>query len=722
MSQNPKISNTFTKSWKISLERTIMNSKKLNEQYNHLMNEKSPYLLQHVHNPVDWYPWSENAFLKAKNENKPIFLSIGYSTCHWCHVMAHESFEDHEIGRLMNDTFVSIKVDREERPDLDNIYMTVCQMMTGSGGWPLTIIMTPDKRPFFAGTYFPKESKYRRTGLKDLILNVKELWNTKPEEISNSANTIIDALQKVSETSPSDEINPDILDEAYESLSDNFDEVYGGFGTAPKFPTAHNLLFLLRYWKRSGNERALNIVEETLDSMRNGGVYDHIGFGFHRYSVDQEWLVPHFEKMLYDQAMIAVAYIETFQATGNKKYKKTAEEIFEYVLRDMKSEDGGFYSAEDADSEGVEGKFYVWSKNEIFEVLGEEDANFASKIFGVTDEGNFSEETTGEKTGTNILHLTNSLDDMAEIFSISKEKLEERIDKVRKKVFIAREKRIRPHKDDKILTDWNGLMIAALAKGAQAFEDKNYLKAALDAAEFILNNMYKDNRLLHRFRENEAAIEGNLDDYAFLIHGFLELYESSFKPKYLKTALSLNNTLMDHFWDEKNGGFYFTPDFGEEILVRKKEIYDSAIPSGNSIQMLNLLRLSKITEDEALKKTTIQLEKAFSEQISKTPYGYTQFMVALDFKFGPYYEVVIAGNKEAKDTEIILNSIRGHFIPNKTLVLRTSSDDHEMIEMIPSLEFKKMENNKATAYICSEGTCKYPTNDLNAILDILNNP
>lgn len=699
-----------------------MNSKKLNEQYNHLMNEKSPYLLQHVHNPVDWYPWNEDAFQKAKNKNKPIFLSIGYSTCHWCHVMAHESFEDPEIGRLMNDTFVSIKVDREERPDLDNIYMTVCQMMTGSGGWPLTIIMTPDKRPFFAGTYFPKESKYGRTGLKDLILNVKELWNTKPEEISNSADTIIDALQKISETSPSDEINPDILDEAYESLSDNFDEVYGGFGTAPKFPTSHNLLFLLRYWKRSGNERALNIVEETLNSMRNGGVYDHIGFGFHRYSVDQEWLVPHFEKMLYDQAMIAIAYIETFQATGNKKYKKTAEEIFEYILRDMKSGNGGFYSAEDADSEGVEGKFYVWGKDEIFEVLGDEDANLASKIFEITDEGNFSEEANGEKTGVNILHLTNSLEDMAEIFSISKEKLEERIDRIRKKLFIARGERIKPHKDDKILTDWNGLMIAALAKGAQVFENESYLKVALDAAEFILNNMCEDNRLLHRFRENEAAIEGNLDDYAFLIYGLLELYEASFKSECLKTALSLNNILLEHFWDGKDGGFYFTPDFGEEILVRKKEIYDSAIPSGNSIQMLNLLRLSKITENEELKETAIQLEKAFSKQISKTPYGYTQFMVALDFKFGPSYEVVIAGNKEAKDTEIILNSIRGHFIPNKTLVLRPPGDNPELIEIIPSLEFKEIENNKTTTYICSEGTCKSPTNDLNAILDILNKP
>ncbi len=693
---------------------------KSNEQYNHLKNEKSPYLLQHMHNPVDWYPWSEDAFQKAKKENKPIFLSIGYSTCHWCHVMAHESFEDPEIGHLMNDTFVSIKTDREERPDLDNIYMTVCQMMTGSGGWPLTIIMTPDKRPFFAGTYFPKESKYGRTGLKDLILNVKEIWNTKPEEISDSADKIIDALQKVSETSPSDEISPDILDEAYKNLSGNFDEVYGGFGTTPKFPAAHNLLFLLRYWKRSSNERSLTIVKETLDSMHNGGIYDQIGFGFHRYSVDQEWLVPHFEKMLYDQAMIAIAYIETYQATGNEKYKKAAEEIFEYVLRDMQSPEGGFYSAEDADSEGVEGKFYVWSKNEIFEVLDEEDAKFASKIFDITDEGNFSEESTGEKTGANILHLENSIEDISKIFKISVGDIERKIEEIRKKLFIAREERIRPHKDDKILADWNGLMIAALAKGAQVFGDEKYLKAALDATDFILNNMFKDNHLLHRFRENEAAIEGNLDDYAFLIHGLLEIYESSFQVKYLKTALSLNNTLLEHFWDDETGGFYFTPDYGEDMLVRKKEIYDSAIPSGNSIEMLNLLRLSKITEDEELKKTAILLEKAFSKQIVISPFAYTQFMVALDFKFGPSYEVVIAGNQKAKDTEVMLNSIRQHFMPNKTLILRPPDEDHEIIKVIPSLEFKKMVNDKATVYICSEGTCKSPTNDLNTVLKFLN--
>jgi uncharacterized protein YyaL (SSP411 family) len=696
-----------------------MNPENNNSNYtNHLVNEKSPYLIQHVHNPVDWHPWSDEAFKKAKEQNKPIFLSIGYSTCHWCHVMAHESFEDPEIGQLMNDTFISIKVDREERPDLDNIYMTVCQLMTGSGGWPLTIIMTPDKKPFFAGTYFAKESGYGRPGLKDLILNVKELWNTKPEEIAASADTLIDALQKISDTSSGDELNPNILDTCYNTLSDNFDDINGGFGSAPKFPAAHNLLFLMRYWKRSKKKRALDMLTETFDSMRNGGVYDQLGFGFHRYSVDQEWLVPHFEKMLYDQAMISAAYIEAFQATGNKKYKNIVFEIFEYILRDMKSAEGGFYSAEDADSEGVEGKFYVWTKKELFDILGEEDGKLASKVFGVTEEGNFKEEATGEKTGMNILHLENSIDDMAETFGVSVEDLERRLEKIRKKLFEHREKRVHPHKDDKILTDWNGLMIASLTNGAQVFGEKKYLKAATDAADFIKNKMYKDNRLMHRFREGESAINGHLDDYAFMIHGLLELFEASFDVTYLKFALSLNDTLFDHFWDDENGGFYFTPDDGEEVLVRKKEIYDGAIPSGNSIMFLNLLKIAQLTENEEFKNKALLLEKAFSQTIQQIPTGFTGFLCALEFRIGPSYEMIIAGNKGDSKTETLINAIQMNFIPNKTLVLH-SDDTSELMEIIPALELKKMENNEATVYICSEGTCKSPTSDLNTLLELL---
>jgi uncharacterized protein YyaL (SSP411 family) len=689
-------------------------------KYNHLINEKTAYLIQHADNPVDWYPWGEKAFKKARVMNKPVFLSIGYSTCHWCHVMAHESFEDPEIGSLMNEVFVSIKVDREERPDLDNIYMTVCQLMTGTGGWPLTIMMTPDKKPFFAGTYFPKENMYGRVGLKDIILNVKDIWDKKPDEISDSTDKIIDALQKISRTSSGNELDENILDNTYKSLSDSFDDIHGGFGIAPKFPTTHNLLFLLRYWKRNQNERALNMVKETLDSMRNGGIYDHVGFGFHRYSVDQKWLVPHFEKMLYDQAIIAIAYIEAFQATGEKKYKDTAQEIFEYVLRDMQSPEGGFYSAEDADSEGVEGKFYTWTKDEIYKVLGEEDAKFASKVFSITDEGNFSEETSQEKTDSNILHLENSLDEISDTLGIKKEDINRKIEKIRKTLFNAREKRIHPHKDDKILTDWNGLMISAISKGAQVFSDEKYLKAAIHSADFIIDNLYENSRLLHRYRDGEAAIKANLDDYAFFIYGLLDLYEASFDLKYLEFAIELNNTLLNHFWDGENGGFYFTPDDGEEILVRKKESYDSAIPSGNSIQMLNLLKLSKIIENEELKHKAVEIEKAFSKDVIMAPMAYTQFIVAIDFKLGPSYEIVIAGTPDNEDTNMMLNSIRSHYIPNKTVVLRPPNDEaSKILGLINSLEFKKQENDKSTAYICSDNTCKAPTNNLNAMLKFL---
>lgn len=688
--------------------------------YNHRVNEKSPYLIQHVHNPVDWYPWSDEAFEKATNENKPVFLSIGYSTCHWCHVMARESFEDAEIGRLMNDAFVSIKVDREERPDLDNIYMTVCQLMTGSGGWPLTIIMTPDKKPFFAGTYFAKESSYGRQGLKDLILNVKELWDTKPEEIYAPAHTLIDALWKVSDISSGDELNRDVLDRCYQNLLTDFDEIYGGFGKSPKFPTAHNLLFLLRYWKRSKNDKALKMVTETLNSMRSGGIYDHIGFGFHRYSVDQGWLVPHFEKMLYDQAMISMACIEAFQATGDEKYKNTACEIFEYILRDMKSPEGGFYSAEDADSEGVEGKFYVWTKKEIMDILGEEDGKFACKVFNVTDEGNFQEESTGKKTGANILHLENSVEDMAEIFDISKEELENKLKKIRNKLFKHRKWRIHPYKDDKILIDWNGLMISSLAKGSQVFKEEKYLKAAEESANFIINKMCKKNRLMHRFKDGESAIKGHLDDYAFMIYGLLELFDASFNVDYLKSALSLNKTLLNHFWDFETGGFYFTPDDGEELLIRKKEIYDGAIPSGNSIMMLNLLKLARLTENEEFKKRGDELEKAFSKTIQKVPTGFTGFLCAFDFKTGPSYEIVIAGEKGEYETDNFVDVLRQNFIPNKTLVLLEDNEKTpELIKIIPSLKTKKMEHNRATAYICLEGTCKAPTSDLNAYLKLL---
>jgi hypothetical protein len=693
---------------------------------NRLISEKSPYLLQHASNPVDWYPWGEEAFEKAKEEDKPIFLSIGYSTCHWCHVMENESFEDEEVAKLMNDTFVSIKVDREERPDIDNIYMTVCQMLSKGGcGWPLNIIMTPDKKPFYAATYIPKENRFGRAGMLDFIPRVKEIWKTERDKVLDSANQITSALQqatRASNNTKEEELDKSTLKVAYSQLSQSFDTVHGGFGRAPKFPTAHNLLFLLRYWKRSDEDKALEMVEKTLDAMRRGGVYDHMGFGFHRYSTDPEWFLPHFEKMLYDQAMLAMAYTEAYQATGKKDYEKTAREILTYVLRDMTAPGGGFYSAEDADSEGEEGRFYLWTEDEIREVLGKEDADLIIKVFNVEKGGNFSEEATGRKTQRNILYLKGSLAHSASLLGIQEQELEGRIEAARKKLFSLREKRIHPHKDDKILTDWNGLMIAAFAKGASAFNEPKYAEAAKRAADFILKNMLNtDGRLLHRYRNGDAGIQANLDDYAFLVWGLLELYEATFDVSYLQTALQLNNDMIKQFWDHKNGGFYFAPDDREELIVRQKESYDGAVPSGNSVAMLNLLKLGRITSNSDFEEKAAGIGTFFSNAVKQYPAAYTQLMVALDFGVGPSYEVVIVGNSQAEDTEAMLDALRKQFIPNKIVLLRpTEKETHDIASIAEFTKGQSSLDGKATAYVCLNYECKLPTTDIVKMLELLN--
>jgi uncharacterized protein len=690
---------------------------------NRLIHEKSPYLLQHAYNPVDWYPWGGEAFEKAREENKPIFLSIGYSTCHWCHVMEKESFEDDEVAKLMNETFVSIKVDREERPDIDHIYMTVCQMISRGGcGWPLNIVMTPDKKPFFAATYIPKEDRFGRAGMLTLVPRIKEVWTKQHDEVLNSANQITSALQQGVKDSHGEELDKSTLKTAYDQLAQGFDEQHGGFGTAPKFPTPHNLIFSLRYWKRSSDEEALKIVEKTLESMRRGGIYDHVGFGFHRYSTDAEWFLPHFEKMLYDQAMIAMAYIEAYQATGKEEYEKTAREIFTYVLRDMTSQAGGFYSAEDADSEGEEGKFYLWTEKEIRQVLEKEEADLIIKVFNVEKGGNFREEATGKGTGGNILHLTKSLPEIASQLKISEQELGKRLEAARQKLFTAREKRIHPHKDDKILADWNGLMIAALAKGAQAFNEPSYAESAKRAVDFIFKNMRKpDGRLLHRYRDGQADIRANVDDYAFLIWGLIELYESTFDVNYLQTAIDLNRDLIKHFWDDKDGGFYFTADDGESLLVRHKEIYDSAIPSGNSVAMLNLLRLGRITANSDFEEKAAKIGRAFSKMVKQFPAAHTQLMVAVDFGIGPSYEVAIVGNSQAEDTKAMLRAVGKQFVPNKVVILHPT--EKESPDIIRIAEFTKNQSSlggKATAYVCLNYVCKLPTTDVNKMLELLN--
>ncbi len=684
-----------------------------NKRPNRLIHEKSPYLLQHAYNPVDWYPWGKEAFEKARQEDIPIFLSIGYSTCHWCHVMEHESFEDPEVAELMNDAFVSVKVDREERPDLDHVYMTVCQMLTGSGGWPLTIFMTPDKKPFFAATYIPKGNRFGRTGMMELIPRIKEIWTHRRNEVLDSATRVVDALQGLEKESTGAELGRTELNQAFEELRQRFDTPYGGFSTAPKFPTPHNLLFLLRYWKRSGNEQGLAMVEKTLQEMRYGGLYDQIGYGFHRYSTDREWLVPHFEKMLYDQALLALAYLEAFQATGKVLYADTAGEIFTYVSRDMTAPEGGFYSAEDADSEGVEGKFYLWEKNEIDRILGKASADSIVKVFNVEEDGNFKEEATGQKTGANILHQGKSFEEIASDLGLPAADLMADAAAARKKLFEVRERRIHPHKDDKILTDWNGLMIAAFARGAQVLDEPKYAEAAGKAAAFVLDRMRRtDGRLLHRFRDGEAKITAHLDDYAFLIWGLIELYEATFEVPYLKTALELNTHMLGHFWDDDSGGLFFTSDDSEGLIIRKKEVYDGALPSGNAVAMLNLLRLARFSGRTELEERASSISKAFSKQIGQYPSGYTQFMAVVDFGLGPSYEVVVVGKPNADDTLDMLQSVRTAYIPNKIVIFRSS--DTEAPDITHVADFVKNHvslNGKATVYVCQDYACKMPVTD-----------
>lgn len=690
---------------------------------NHLKNEKSPYLLQHADNPVDWYPWGEKAFQKAKAENKPIFLSIGYSTCHWCHVMARESFQDPEIGHLINDTFIPVKVDREERPDIDSVYMMVCQMITGSGGWPLTIIMTPDMKPFFAGTYFPKDTGPRGTGLRDLILNVRDLWENKRQDLLKSAEDLTLSLQQISQgvhksSDKSGELSEGILQQSFHSLQENYDAEFAGFGSNQKFPTPHHLLFLFRYWKHYHESEALSMVEKTLDAMGKGGIYDHVGFGFHRYSVDRQWILPHFEKMLYDQALLVIAYTEAYQATGKVQYREKAEEVLEYIMRDMKSPEGAFYSAEDADSEGEEGKFYLWTHDEIIDLLGNELGEIFSKVYSTKTDGNFLDEATRIATGKNILYRTHTWDELSEKLGIPSEELWWKVENAREKLFQARQLRVHPHKDDKILTDWNGLIIAALAIAGKVFGREDYILAAGEAVNFIMTKLHIEGRLLHRWRDNDAAVDGNLDDYSYLIWGLLELYQATFQAQYLKTALKFNQTMMDHFWDPDKGGFYFTPDDGQEVLVRQKEAYDTALPSGNSVMMMNLEKLHLLTGDSQFREVSQALENYFYPLIEQSPSAFTMLLSAVFLKHYPSFGITIVGEKNNPDTNSLLDALRKEYLPNSVLILK-SNEDRLITEVIPSVKHKTTINQAATAYVCGNGTCKSPVNTPGDLIHLL---
>lgn len=588
----------------------------INKKTNRLINEKSPYLLQHAYNPVEWYGWSEEAFEKARTEDKPIFLSIGYSTCHWCHVMAHESFEDEEVANILNNYFICIKVDREERPDIDSVYMSVCQAMTGGGGWPLNLFLTKDKKPFYAGTYFPKTSKYNQTGFIEILESINNVWVSNKDHVLTTADQVVRTLNEDG-YGDSSNISKDILNEGFQSFLNSFDDVFGGFSKAPKFPSPHNLSYLLSYYKATREKRALEMVEITLKSMYKGGIFDHIGFGFSRYSVDEKWLVPHFEKMLYDNALLAMAYIETYEITKDNIYKEVAEKILTYILRDMTSKEGGFYCGEDADSQGVEGKFYLWDFTELYKVLNREEADLFINYYGIQREGNFE--------GSNIPNLIGE-----ELKDLDKNSLKDKLENIRRKLFDYREKRIHPHKDDKILTSWNGLMIAAFAKAGRILNEEKYKDASIKALEFVFIKLQReDGRLLARFRDGESRYLAYLDDYAFIIWALIEVYEVTKDYSYIEKSLELNKDMMQLFLDEEKGGLFLYGRDSEKLILRPKDIYDGAIPSGNGVAAMNMLRLFKITGDTKLKDEAESIFKVFGNSINKIPRAHAKTLEAL---------------------------------------------------------------------------------------------
>lgn len=672
---------------------------------NHLAGQRSPYLLQHLHNPVDWYPWGEEAFDLARDLDRPLFLSIGYSTCHWCHVMERESFVDEAVAAVLNASFVSIKVDREERPDIDKEYMAACHMMTGSGGWPLNIVMTPSGKPFFAATYIPRNAGRGRMGLVDLLEKIALMWKERRPVIEESAETVYASLRAEEDTAGAGPVSRDALDRAFRALERSYDPVHGGFGGAPKFPSPHALIFLLRYWHVTGGTSARDMALHTLRSMRAGGICDQLGYGFHRYSTDERWLVPHFEKMLYDQAMMAMACAEGCLASGDALLASTLREILEYVLRDLTAPEGAFYSAEDADSEGAEGAYYLWDMKEIWEVLGPEDSDFAVGYFRLGDAGNFSDPAGGMDVGMNILHLAGPPD------------YSDRAESVRKRLLAARAARQRPLRDDKILADWNGLMIGAMAMGARVLDDGRYLAAAARAADFVSGAMMTaGERLLHRYREGEAAITGNLDDYAFFAWGLIELYQAGFDARHLELAGRITLSMMRYFQSE-SGGLFFSPIDGERRIAAVREYHDGAYPSGNAVALYNLARLARLTGDPIWDESARRLLADAGGNIMKYPHAHTMFLVGLMLMQGPSSEVVVAGERDDPALLAMLRELNRTYLPHCMVLVKHPGASIE--GPAPFTAPMGSRDGRATAYVCSEDRCFQPVHTAADMLGLL---
>ena len=697
---------------------------------NRLIKEKSPYLLQHAFNPVDWYPWGEEAFDAARRENKPIFLSIGYSTCHWCHVMEHESFENDSTAEIMNTFFISIKVDREERPDVDKVYMSAVQAMTGSGGWPLSIFLTQELKPFYGGTYFPPRDAHGRPGFPAVLKRIHEVWESEHEKVVESGNQLIALLQQERGASQGNvPVEASLLKKTYHQLAAQYDPKYGGFGNGPKFPRPAVLNFLFRYYARSKDEKALKMALTTLQAMARGGMYDHIGGGFHRYSVDGQWRVPHFEKMLYDQAQLVTSYLDAFQVTHDDFYAHIARETLDYVLREMTDQDGGFYSAEDADSpepenpaHASEGAFYLWTKKEIENILQADNAKVFCHHFGVEEYGNALSDPQGEFLGKNILFASFTMEQTAKFFSMDEAEARGMIEEGRGKIFAARSRRPRPLRDDKVITGWNGLMISACARASHILREPRYAEAARHAGRFIARTLYDSlSKTLHRrYRDGETKFKAQLDDFAFLIQGLIDLYEATFDIEWLKLALELHGTQVASFWDSSKGGFFDFSGEDKSILLRTKETYDGAEPAGNSVAALNLVRLTQMTGDNILMKQTEATMNSFHALLQQAPHAMPQMMAALISFLGAPKQIVIAENRSSVRTTEFLDEIARHFLPDVVLLFADGGIAQEFLsERLPFIASMAPKDGFTTAYVCENYKCELPVNDIEQLATLL---
>ena len=671
---------------------------------NRLARETSPYLLQHAHNPVDWYPWGEEALGRARAEDKPVLLSIGYSACHWCHVMERESFEDEATAKLMNEGFVCVKVDREEHPDLDMIYMNAVQIMTGSGGWPLNVFLTPELKPFYGGTYFPPDERHGMPSFKAVLERVSRAYREQRGKVDASGTQILSYVNQLSKAVPSrDMLTEDLLLTALRDLKTRFDDRLGGWGAAPKFPNAAGIGLLLRVHRRHHDSEALRMAELTLEKMALGGIYDQLGGGFHRYATDARWLIPHFEKMLYDNALLVVAYLEAYQVTRRPLFTRVARECLDYVLREMTAPEGGFFCAEDADSEGVEGKYYVWTPEEVVTVAGAEAGRAFCAYYDVRPDGNWE--------GHSILHITRPTEEAARELGIAAEKLEARVAEAKGKLLAVRAGRVHPGLDDKTLTSWNGLMISAFARGYQVLEDSRYLEGARQAARFVLGTLRSgDGGLLRTYRRGSARLEGCLDDYVFMAAACLDLYETDFDAAWVREARALLDRAVDRFWDPEDGAFFFTPADQKDLVLRSKTGYDGALPSGNSVAALALLRLARLTGEEAYADRAVAILRSYREPLEQMPAAFGALLWALDFYLDTAKEVALVGPSAAAEMREFLRLIRRRFVPNKVVAF-SEAEAAQGSEAMPLLQGKVALGGRPTAYLCEHFRCKAPTTD-----------